>query len=260
MIIEENEILEDYLSGISLRKLEKKYHHSKSTIAKMLREKGVEIRTVKETSRKYFCNDNYFSNINTSEKAYWLGFMFADGYVTTRRGTQSLNFCITLSSVDIEHLYKFNKCLESTYEIKEYTGSGYNKNGKFCRLLITSERASQDLINLGCVQQKTCVLKPPKIDKYIFDFIRGYFDADGTVYYTNREKPVVGFCGTEEMLLWINKQLNINPTIRFYNGIYETRYNGITNFYKFFNLIYKDANIFLERKYEKFLEIINKIS
>ena len=62
---------------------------------------------------------------------------------------------------------------------------------------------ANDLINLGCIPNKSLILLPPKLkDEFISHFIRGYFDGDGSIgKYKNRYK--ITFLGTNDLLLWI---------------------------------------------------------
>ena len=77
---EKQNIIIDYQNNISLHELEKKYHHTRSNLSKWLETIG--IKTTKGNHyRKYFHQEDFFETIDTEEKAYWLGFMFADGYI-----------------------------------------------------------------------------------------------------------------------------------------------------------------------------------
>ena len=105
-----------YNEGNSLRTISKITGYSRNFITKVFNENNFIRRTNKVNSRKYYLNDNYFEIIDSAEKAYWVGFIAADGYISKRESGSSNRLGITLSEKDIEHLYKFNKCLNSTYE------------------------------------------------------------------------------------------------------------------------------------------------
>lgn len=67
-----------------MRQIEKEFGVTRTTVSKFLENKG--IKTTKGNHyRKYFHQEDFFENIDTEEKAYWLGFMFADGYITNKR-------------------------------------------------------------------------------------------------------------------------------------------------------------------------------
>ncbi len=84
------------------------------TIRDILVKNGVEMRSNKQNSRKYSVNDDYFSIIDTEEKAYWLGFIFADGYISNKNGKR---VGITLKSSDRDHIIKFAKAISATYPV-----------------------------------------------------------------------------------------------------------------------------------------------
>ena len=97
--------------------------------------------------RKYNCNYDYFKIIDTPEKAYWLGFIMADGCVMISKRIRKLKtyetiqqryfLKIALSSVDTQHLEKFNQCINSSYPVKEYINkTGYKPNSKYSRIII----------------------------------------------------------------------------------------------------------------------------
>ena len=77
-------IISDYNSGISVIKLIKKYHTSYDTIKKIFDENNITI--VNKQNRTKF-NESIFDNIDSEEKAYWLGFIYADGYISSRYNT-----------------------------------------------------------------------------------------------------------------------------------------------------------------------------
>ena len=70
-----------------------------------------------------------FETIDTEEKAYWLGFMYADGYIGASRYSVGIN----LSLKDIDHLKKFCKYMGLTEQetaeiITTGYGGSYNKD------------------------------------------------------------------------------------------------------------------------------------
>ena len=164
------------------------------------------IRTNKINSRKYFANFSYFNIIDNTEKAYWLGYIYADGYVVNNSGRKK--FGMTLSKKDRDQLKKLNKCLNSTYPIHDYiTSNGYKIGAEYSRLLIDSEELFEGLNKHGVVPNKTNIIKPPRL-KYdlIPAFILGYFDGDGSVYLNNSKYPfyTINITGTDDLLRYIH--------------------------------------------------------
>ena len=133
-------------------------------------------------SRKYYMNERYFECIDQADKAYWLGFISADGNLSKTSNTMTL----ALKRSDRQHLNKLVKCLESNYVVKDFTNSGGSKQSI---VTITSAQMKQDLMSYGIVPAKSMVLKPAELLNYCKDFWRGCVDGDGSImkYYKNEQ-------------------------------------------------------------------------
>lgn len=77
----QDKIIEDYKNGKSLRQIEKDYGVTRQTTAKFLEKQFIKTTTGNHY-RIYHHNENYFETIDNEHKAYWLGFMFADGHIS----------------------------------------------------------------------------------------------------------------------------------------------------------------------------------
>ena len=212
-------------------------------------------------------NENVFDQIDTEEKAYWLGFIYADGYISSDplNGKSHYQFEITLSAKDREHLEKFAKFIGYPNGVKEKisTRSGVDTTYESVRILISSKHLWETLNNYGCTPKKSLTLKFPnktifKDESLIRHFIRGYFDGDGTLgIYEN--KCLLSVLGTENFLSEIAK-FNIYAktiknagTINHSNNAYKLSYSTKEAFGVAYNL-YNNSNIYLTRKYDMFLE------
>lgn len=260
-------IINLYNKGTSLRQLEDILGYSRKTLSKILKENDVAIKDNKINSRKYNLNEQYFEKINTKEKAYWLGFMAADGYITSVTKHNTQKFGITLSIIDKEHLENFNSCLKSTYPVKEFKGSksNYNSNSRFCRLLITSQKSVDYLKRLGIVENKTNKLTFPTVDqvpeKFIYDYIRGYMDGDGSISFSNNN-CIIGFVGRKEFLTKIQEKLNIDLKLSTKDNItFQLNIGGNYQCKRILDLLYKGSkkNTRLDRKYKKYLKLKNML-
>lgn len=101
-------------------------------------------------------NIRFFKEINTEEKAYWLGFIYADGYVVYNKEQGNYELGIEISEVDKEHLNKFNKCFNN--EFKVTTRQRTFKSGsvvKMCSVRVYSKDLVEDLINNQIVPSKS---------------------------------------------------------------------------------------------------------
>ncbi len=130
-------------------------------------------RCSKYATKKHSFNEHFFDVIDNSTKAYWLGFLMADGCNT---GDE---LQVELSVKDKNHLSKLKKQLQATQSIS------HRKRGKheMVSLRLASRQFCQTLTKLGCKQRKSFTLRFPKIsDLLARDFIRGYFDGDGCIH------------------------------------------------------------------------------
>jgi hypothetical protein len=236
----------------------------------------------------YSFNEKYFDVIDNEHKAYWMGFLWCDGYIGKREGIRSdgryrieYNLKFSLMESDRGHLEKFNKDINGTYPIHIYKCStGYLKEGEKtneCRLFITNlyfgellqEKYGIIANRFDC--SKVINLIPENLKKH---FIRGILDADGSFCHYNtidkgvdRDKFSITFSTYENILEFIESY--------FYKiGITNTEYykkhtrhsgedgcckalcfSGRQQLFKVLSYLYDGATIYLDRKYEKYLKI-----
>ncbi len=259
-----NKIISDYKSGESLRFMAKKYKRARGTLAKILKENNVEIRDNTINSRKYSHDENYFEIIDNEHKAYWFGFICADGFIESKRTQVSQKVGITLNNIDKGHLEKFKKDINATNPINDYIGSGYNPNGVFSKIILTSQKTVDDLKKHGCVEHKSLSLKFPEIrEDLIRHFIRGYFDGDGSLNksrgYKGKYEYAIQFTGTKEFLEKLMEILNKNLKLYYHNNAYELSIGGNNQVKEIANYLYNDSTVYLDRKYEKYLEMLKYV-
>ena len=263
-IEEINNIINLYTNkNMSSLKIAELYNCNSSTILRLLKRNGVTIRSQKDTSKKCVVDESFFVSIDTEEKAYWLGFLYADGCVRDKY------FGLKLSIVDLDHLKLFQKSLKCDYKIiVSVNKNGYGKGNKYCAINIYNNKMVQDLIKLGCMKNKTKLLEFPNeiIPATLMrHFIRGYFDGDGSIYYTKTKKynyisPMVSFTGRYNFLLNLKEKLIPESTAKIMKyknkDIYYLILGGINYIQYIYNYFYIDSTFYLNRKKEKFEEII----
>jgi len=204
---------------------------------------------------KYTRDSGYFNKIDTTEKAYIFGFLLADGHNDVKRGRIE----IKLKAEDNEHLNKIKVALN-------YNGPlYYEKKTNSYRLRIIDKKLSKQLETYGMISNKTFNLKFPHFlnHKLISHFIRGYFDGDGTIWRRKRrgKQLVFGICGAVENFLYnIQQILVINCKLNFTrmelprkDSTFRFVYEGNRQVKKISDYLYKDATIYLDRKYNQFL-------
>ncbi len=154
----------------SQKSIGEKFGVDRGVIKRVLLENGIEL---KAHNHKYHANYDIFSKIDTAEKAYWLGFIAADGYVTTPRATAGRTIGINISRKDKEILNKFIKFLDSNIPIVDHVQTqGFSNNSKMSRVSVNSTKMALDLEEKGITSQKSLTLKPPYIDeKFYLSFI-----------------------------------------------------------------------------------------
>lgn len=232
--------------------------------------KNIGARSHREANSKYSFDENFFNKIDTEEKAYWLGFLIADGYITKRDNSYKIG--IALSSCDINHLEKLNNSLKSNYPIRTYeaTKNSYSNNS-YSRLIYSSEIMFKDLLKYNFVEHKTNILNPPSkelLNNFTSDFIRGYFDGNGSIAHTNTEKSnsyAFKLVSTKEFLDFVNEfikeQLGFSAKKYYkrkdHQKVMSLEFGGNIKTQKILDLLYKDANLYLDRKYKRYLDLCN---
>lgn len=252
----------------SIAKLSLKYGINKKTLTKYLKQRNVEI--ISNGNKSEF-NRDFFDIIDTEEKAYWLGFMYADGYIEQNKYSVGLS----LSIKDIEHLKKYNKALNyarglNISETHQFGSSEHtNKKGETLYMvstIITDRQLWEGLNSKGCVPNKSLILTFPDESifvnkKLIFDFIRGYVDGDGSlgVYPHSKTNPTLEesllIVGTKPFLEGVQKYLGKGFLMQKPNcneNTYRLGYST-TKANKAATLLYKHATIYLERKYNIYI-------
>lgn len=245
LILAEKEYL---TSKLGIRELAKKYSVNRQVLTGWLMAKGVEISN--RRAEKSF-NISFFNEIDSEEKAYWLGFMFADGSVGQYK--KSYRIELSLAIKDSEHLQKFANALMF---------SKIKKTSDRCRISIGSKIMFEKLIEYGCTEKKSLTLEFPKTSIFqdkllITHFVRGYFDGDGCISHSDKEKKKlnVTILGTEKFLLDLNMCIYPEKKMKLAKkkNIYVLSFNGKTGL-EFLKRIYSGSTIHLDRKKQKYNE------
>lgn len=208
-------------------------------------------------------NEHIFDTIDTEEKAYWLGFIYADGYISKSKTNNSFNFELTLKSSDKLHLEKFNKFTEHNGDIiKEKIVKINGKEYSACRWSVNNKYFWKSLNKLGCVPQKSLILKFPNLSIFknqdlIRHFIRGYFDGDGCITRRigkNNVSASLSILGTPEFINDLIKHINVYGKIKHHKHhslqTVDLRYVKIDNVCEVLHYLYDNSTIYLDRKYK----------
>ena len=241
---------------------------NRDTLRRIIKENNLYDYENNTSYRKIKGNYNFFENIDTEEKAYWLGFLAADGTVWKDKNGKRSSVCININSKDREHLEKFLKSTGIDSKIYDnLVSTGYSNESCMSRINIYSNKMADDLISHGVVQNKSLILEPPVgvPDNLIQHFIRGYFDGDGTINKnTTNNSYNFGMLGTHGMIEWIINWLELDTTIKKDKrtedrNCYYFQIAGTNKVYHYLTKLYKDSNIYLTRKYDKYLQLKNNV-
>lgn len=206
-----------------------------------------------------FDNRHMFKEIDTESKAYWLGFLSADGWVSAKENDYKIE--LTLAKKDRGHLEKFKGFIGLENEIRDRVVANKYYSSRFS---FRSPEMKNDLIAAGCTPQKTFTLKFPTENivptELMRHYVRGYLDGDGWISYTGKSRQV-GFIGTEDFLMALIEKFNL-PNLKLYsvhNGPQKRYMFSGKNSKEFITLLYNDSNVYLDRKYQAYLNYINDV-
>lgn len=259
--VQEN-IIKEYQAGETLAALGKKYNLSTYLVKRVLRDCKINLRPAgNQTQRKYETNDSFF-DIQNHDMAYVLGLLASDGNVSKREN--AINF--VASEQDISHLEKIRCLLGSTKPIKCYID---NKGNHSCRLSIHSKQYKKILADYNIVPAKTkTYIFSYKLQREFWkDFLRGYFDGDGSISPSgNGVKWQIGSYN-KEILEWIIDYLydeyNISKPAIYKSTnrhFFQITYARQEDTEKIYHILYDGERICLERKKIKFGSLLrNKI-
>ena len=250
-------IIDKYVNeNYSLKQLGKEFGCSYGTIRNLLNKHHIASRGNKQG---YPRNEFYFNKIDTPEKAYWLGFLYADG--CTHNGSSEVSIQLT----DKEHIEKFKQAIGAiNHKIVEIHDIRWENAKTLYMFSIKDKQLHADLCKWGCVPNKTFLInKIPNIPRdYVSHFLRGYFDGDGSLHYlksTNNFR--ISFtCGSVEFLEDIQKELGTSLSIRNEKGTNSNylQISGRHQVERILNYLYKDSteSTRLDRKYDLYLQCL----
>lgn len=259
----ELEIIDKYINGMSINKLSKAYQLDWHFVERILVENNITIR------KQYKINENYFDTIDTPNKAYILGFLYADGCNSSNYDKKRYCVTITLQSSDSQILYDIKNEIGYEAPIKFRT---YNECER-ATLDICNKHIALKLHELGLVPNKTLILKFPDwlSEEFYPHFVRGYFDGDGCITSNNRKvapQLSISIVSTACMCMSIADIIfdKCHVTTHVYDVGHEKCNATIKTFMitgnvqckKFLTYIYQDADLKLLRKYHKYIDWYSK--
>lgn len=265
-----NQMKADYLSGQSIEKLVAKFEnkYSEWTIHRRLVENGVVMRHKAALSRKYNLDETFFDKINSEEKAYWLGMMYADGSIySSKKGKM---FHLTLQGRDLNHIEKFKTALKAQAPIH------HQKKKNHYGLFIWSNKLYDALERVGCIPRKGAYIRLPNLDilpkELQRHFVRGYFDGNGCFTWNKKDcrvatRIVANTLFVRDLKEVFQREFGVEHFYHkdpveyqdypgfFYTNLDFGTYAASIGFYHY---MYDNATVHLERKKQKFDKFLSE--
>ena len=209
-------------------------------------------------------NHSYFENIDSEDKAYFLGFIYADGSVVENKRN---SLYIKIHPKDQHILEDLIKCIDGEMDIWK------PKDRDICQIGLSGKTIINDLIRNGLHQNKTFTIKYPNIPVELErHFLRGYFDGDGCIRIKKDKRDgneigdmrIVG--GSIDMLNSINERMNFLFGTK-KNSLYGPKdkdykflgWGGMKDIESIYHGFYDNSNFYLKRKKETFDKVMNTI-
>jgi transposase len=239
--------------GFSTRSIATKVGSNHTTIRQILQKAE---QNTSDWTHKF--NKNFFKQIDHQNKAYCLGLMMSDGFVQHGR--------VGLNMTDRDVIEKFKKILEYDGEIREIIPEDHTHQIKH-EVNLYSVEMTNDLEKYNIDQNKSLVLKFPDLslipEDLISHLIRGIYDGDGGIGYdSDRKQYYVGITGTKEVLTTIKYLAPVRANVIYHGGdsgsnTWHWRVTKQEDMLILLDWLYKGSEYYMERKYEKAIELAN---
>ena len=212
-------------------------------------------------NRIHFFNDRFFEDIQEEKQAYWLGMIMSDGAMDEYH-TGSCRIQLLLK--DVDHINKFIQDIGSNKTV--YIDPEGRGSIKFY-----SKRMFNDLVALGKQPSNKSATKFPELaDNLIRHFVRGFFDGDGSVFSRNQTGgrkrslgvinivlPNLEFCNVMISQIEQATGYHLNYYHKIKSDVYEIKSESIVFFQRFVHWIYDNSTVYLQRKYDRAMSILN---
>lgn len=239
-----------YNRGLSSRDAAALISCDHSTCLNELRRRGLKARSLPEAERKYAVDEHVFDDIDTEEKAYWLGFITGDGNISQN------HLILHLAECDKEQLEKFKRFMKSEHPISLCSTAAAGKQHRSCRIDICCKYLVESLFKHGITKQKSLTVKicPSVPPQYMADYFRGLVDADGWICLDKRSRWRIGLCGNKNVVHgfsnWIKSFLITRTGVKPQGKIFRVVYYSNILTPTIISALYRDATTYLDRKME----------
>lgn len=207
--------------------------------------------------RKYQFDFDFFKPPINEFSAYWIGFIAADGCVTS----DGKSISIELKEDDFEHLKKFNKCLNGNIPVTFRERKPTDIKGKHTEIRkqasirVFNTDMVKDISLYGITPKKSLDLEFQNFrnDDITWCYIRGYFDGDGSIYYDKNSNQLRAkiTSGSINFIKEFRNYLDEFSIKTYVNGM-DCGITGKISTKILLSKMYDNANIYLDRKYKKY--------
>lgn len=250
--------------GAFLKEIAQHYNFDQTTMKLRLDELGLKIINKNRVNRRI--KSDFFSNIDTPIKAYWLGFLFTDGSVDHYKKTGRIR--LQLQEADLEILKKFKEDLQLDCKIIY----DKRKNSTCCSVEFVDEQIFNDLGKYNIIPNKTYEVNHIPVEKipekYLNSYALGLFDGDGSLSISNdcSKNVTINYTAYHETEVQdfqklINKLVGIEKNNKnFYTSAWHTQWRGRLQVLNILDCLYKDCPRFLKRKHDKYIILKNSLN
>jgi DNA-binding transcriptional regulator WhiA len=253
----------EYISGSTIKMLAETHKLSEKFVWDTLVELGIPRRAGSKECRKYPLDESFFDEIDHEKKAYILGFIYADGYVSKNESKQRYMLRIALGAKDEALLHEIQECLSCPRPL--YYDTKVTKKGFLSyqvTLVISSKNIIEKLEGLGCLSPKALKITFPYFlpKELLPHFIRGYFDGDGHIGRDKTGLPVLHFASNPIFIQQLKDYLTNVLDVVCYSYQQSPRTHVLHlhswgSVLALGEIMWKNSTLHLDRKYKEFENI-----
>lgn len=268
-------IIKEFKNGLTVAEIPQKLNISQRAVSRVLKDKNINTKR----RNRYTLDESYFDKIDSQEKAYILGFLYADGYVGDENTN---NIIVSVAEQDVDVLEKIVENIKFTGKLRVRNSykSSYKTSQRHFVLNFSSKQMACSLRELGfnCIKRNRVSQLPNIEDFLIRHFIRGFFDGDGSFSFSSNRSAHTLSTGEVKEYIYIKPSFNIVGPTNFMKelaevlpGSYHFKQSGIDNLVYIMNsskkdivdiydYLYTDSTIYIKRKHDKFLKFMEHLT